>query len=448
MGEGVIVALLAQALVVAGAGGFPTVTEALAAARPGDTVLVQPGTYRERLALDRPVTLRGEPGAVLDGGGRGDVVRITAPGVTLLGLTIRGSGTDLNTDDAAIRITAADSRVERVTVTESLHGIYVQDAAFVALVDNLITGHSALAEADRGNAIHLHNSRHVRMERNVIEGVRDGLYFSYADSTEAIGNVVTGSRYGIHYMYSRGNRFIANRFSGNAAGAALMYSWDLVAVGNTFSDHRSYRGYGLVLQTTENARLLGNRFERNQVGLLADNALNGSFTENVIVNNGIGLDMLASVSGNVFTGNAFLGNGVDARAARGLANNRWDHRGRGNYWSGAVGLDADHDGVRDVPHREGSAFAALASDRPALHVWRSSPAMSLLNVAERELPVFNVPTITDSLPLAAVPKTALTYVPPDTRPPTPGPVWLGVIATLASTGLLRLFTRRFTRRFT
>lgn len=439
-----ILAVLAQVAIVGGAGSYSTVAQAVAAARPGDTVLVGRGTYRERLVLDRPVILRGEPGAVLDGGGDGDVVRIIAPGVTIIGLTIERSGTDLNSDDAAIRVTATDARIEDVTILESLHGIYVQDAAFVALVGNTITGHAELAEADRGNAIHLHNSRHVRMERNVIRGVRDGLYFSYSDSTEAIGNTVTGSRYGIHYMYSRGNRFIANRFSHNAAGAALMYSWDLVAVANTFSDHRSYRGYGLVLQTTENARLLGNRFERNQVGLLADNALGGSFTENVIANNGIGLDLLASVAGNMFAGNVFLGNGVDARAARGLAGNRWTHRGRGNYWSGALGLDADHDGVRDVPHREGSAFAALASDRPALQLWRSSPAMSLLNVAERELPVFNVPTVTDSFPLARMPQTALSYTAPDARSQTSGPLLFGLIGALAGTGLLGLLGRRRT----
>lgn len=437
-----ITALLAQLVIVAGAGGHATVGAALAAAGAHDTVLVRPGRYLERLEIDQAVVLRGEPGAVIDGGGRGDVVRVTAPGVAVLGLRITGSGTELNTDDAAIRITAGDARIEGVTIERSLHGIYVQDAEFVALVGNTILGHPGLAEADRGNAIHLHNSRHVRMERNVIRGVRDGLYFSYADSTEAIGNTVTESRYGIHYMYSRGNRFIANRFTRNAAGAALMYSWDLVAVANTFSDHRSYRGYGLVLQTTENARLLGNRFERNRVGVLADNALNGSFTENVIANNGIGLDLLASVAGNVFTGNAFVGNGADARTARGLAPNRWSRAGRGNYWSSALGLDADRDGVRDVPHREGSAFTALASGRPALHLWRSSPAMSLLNVAERELPVFNVPTVTDSFPLARLPNAAAAPAPPDTRHLRPDPVLLGLIAAAAGATLLGVFGLR------
>lgn len=397
------IALLAQ-VVVAGAGGYPGVAAALAAARPGDTVLVRAGVHQERIVVNRPVTLVGEPGAVLDGGGRGDVLRILAPGTIVARLTVRGSGLSLDADDAAIRIAAADVRIEGVTVRESLHGIYVQDARHVALVADTIVGHPALAEADRGNGIHLHASRHVRMERNVIRAVRDGMYFSYTDSTEAIGNRVTESRYGIHYMYSRVNRFIANHFERNAAGASLMYSWDLAAIGNIFADHRTYRGFGLVLHTTERARLVANRFERNRVGIFMDNALNGTLVHNLVARNGLGIEMIANSTGNTFAGNAFIANGAAVRRQDGRDANRWWLRGAGNYWDGATALDLDGDGVRDRPHREGSAFGHLAAGRPALRLWQGSAAMSVLDAAERALPVFRVPSVTDSAPLVQVPR--------------------------------------------
>lgn len=58
-------------------GQFATIAAALKEAKPGDTVLVRPGVYREMISisgqssgeLGRPLTLRAEKGAVLDGGG-------------------------------------------------------------------------------------------------------------------------------------------------------------------------------------------------------------------------------------------------------------------------------------------------------------------------------------------------------------------------------------------
>ncbi|MFI5042607.1 MAG: nitrous oxide reductase family maturation protein NosD, partial [Acidimicrobiales bacterium] len=95
-----------------GAGGEQsTIAAALAAAADGDTVIVPPGIHREHLVVERPVHLVGSPGAVLDGGGEGTVLRITAPGVEVRGLTVRASGDSYTTEDAGIRIDhAADVR--------------------------------------------------------------------------------------------------------------------------------------------------------------------------------------------------------------------------------------------------------------------------------------------------------------------------------------------------
>jgi nitrous oxidase accessory protein len=424
-----VVILLAQIL-VAGAGGFPSVGSAIRAAHPGDTVLVRSGVHYESLVIDKAIVLMGEPGAVLDGGGSGDVIRVTGSGAVIEHLVVQHSGSSLGTDDAAIRIRASDVRVSGVMIRRSLHGIYVQDAAFVTLANDTIFGNTALAEPDRGNGIHLHASRHIRMERNVIERTRDGIYFSYADSTEAIGNTVTHVRYGVHYMFSRGNRFVANRFSFNAAGAALMNSWDLVAAGNTFSDHTSYRGYGIALQTTEHARLIGNRFERNTIGVFADNASGGAIGDNLFAGNGVGLDLTGSVEANVIVGNVFLGNGVAARRASGTNTNRWTDGGRGNYWQGSTMLDLDHDGIADLPHREGSAFSSLAVRRPALALWRDSPAMAVLDLAERSLPVFNAPVIVDSAPLTRVPRDFAAMAPSGPAAPRGRLLAMGLVVGL------------------
>jgi len=65
-----------KTIVVAKSGGaYSTIQAGLNAARPGDTVDVQAGTYNERVtfprsgAAGRYITLRGEPGAIIDGTG-------------------------------------------------------------------------------------------------------------------------------------------------------------------------------------------------------------------------------------------------------------------------------------------------------------------------------------------------------------------------------------------
>ena len=84
---------------------------AIAAAQPGATIQVPPGTYAGPLQIDRPITLDGQGAAVIDGGGLGDVVTISAPDVTLRGFVIRNSGTSLDHENAGITGTGA-----RVTI--------------------------------------------------------------------------------------------------------------------------------------------------------------------------------------------------------------------------------------------------------------------------------------------------------------------------------------------
>src|SRR5690606_11342816 len=75
-------------LVVSPAGPYRTVGEAVAAAPAGATVLVTAGVYREpTVELARRITLQGEPGAVLDGEGERQLIRVTADSVTIRGLT-------------------------------------------------------------------------------------------------------------------------------------------------------------------------------------------------------------------------------------------------------------------------------------------------------------------------------------------------------------------------
>ncbi|MEU1423188.1 right-handed parallel beta-helix repeat-containing protein [Kitasatospora sp. NPDC005751] len=78
------------------AGEYDTLTEALAAAEPGDTVTVRPGTYRENLVLDKPVTIvpAQGPGTVRIDPPSGVPLTVTAA-ATVRDLVIEGSDSSL-----------------------------------------------------------------------------------------------------------------------------------------------------------------------------------------------------------------------------------------------------------------------------------------------------------------------------------------------------------------
>lgn len=76
--------------------GIKTITEGLTKAKPGDTVRVKPGIYKERITVLSRITLVSQElfKAVIDGGGRGDIVSISHKS-TVTGFEIRRGNTGI-----------------------------------------------------------------------------------------------------------------------------------------------------------------------------------------------------------------------------------------------------------------------------------------------------------------------------------------------------------------
>jgi nitrous oxidase accessory protein len=395
----------ARVLQVGPGGAYASPAAALEAARAGDTVRVAAGVYRGGLVVDRSVVLLGERGAVLDGEGRGTVVTVAADSVVLRGFVIRESGRSLDRDEAAVKVVrSVGTRVLENRIEEALHGIYLLEARGTVVAGNEIVGDRKLAEARRGNGIHLFHSGENRLERNTVRGVRDGIYFSFSSVNQVLDNEVSETRYGLHYMYSDDNLFQGNHFRRNAAGAAIMFSKRLVFRENHFMEHIGYRAYGVLLQTSERVVAERNRIEGNLVGIFFDNSVGNLFRENLVVGNGTGIDMLTSAEGNRFTANVIMGNRTAVRTARGGGVNEWSVDGRGNYWGDRGIFDLDGDGIGDRPYRVGDPFATLAALRPVLEIFAGTPAALALSWAEEAFPVFGVPRIEDPAPLLRIPE--------------------------------------------
>lgn len=379
----------------------PMLQDALDRAAPGSLIELAAGRYEGLFHVSQPITVVGEPGAVLTGGSnRGDVLLIEADGVYIKGVAIEAPGARVHHDDAAIKIRGSGNWVEASAIVSAGHGIYIEGGAGNRLVGNIIRGHPDRAQDDLGNGIHLFDTSANEVIGNHIEGVRDGIYFSFASGNIISENVITRSRYGLHEMYTEGNQFVANTIVGNVGGAALMFSRESLIEGNLVAYHLSHRGYGVLFKDSSGNVIRRNRFANNRTALFLDMSHRNEIGQNDIHDNGIGIHIQASAADNRIVVNNFAANLSDARLEPGRHTSRWDDgQNRGNYWANYRGADLDGEGRGGLPHRAGSAYAQWAGGNALLWAFQYSPAARALDWLEALIPAMQVPKAVDSFPL-------------------------------------------------
>jgi nitrous oxidase accessory protein len=376
-----------------------TIGSALGRITRYDTLIIGPGEYDENVTVDIPVFLKGEEYPHIKGGYEGHTILVRTSGVILEGLRISECGTRLIEDLACIRIEADSVTVRNCIIDESLHGIYVKGGSYTHIHDNIIEGRLDLIEADRGNGIHLWNSRHNRLYNNEIFHSRDGIYFSFADSTEAFGNHIHHARYGLHYMYSNDNQFTENVFEENIAGAALMYSQRIYFYRNVFARCRGFRAYGILYQSMDYTVAEENLVIDNSRGLFFSNSDHNRLSNNDVVDNDLAIQLNGSCEENQLTKNNFIGNLASLLVDANRSRTHWSLDDRGNYWSEYHGYDLNGDGIGDVPHKIQNVFQIIETDVPEVRFYLFSPAAEILEIAERALPILSLGSEKDNHPL-------------------------------------------------
>ena len=429
----------------------PRIADLIAAATPGETVIVPPGVYREHLVIDKPIVLDGRNRAVIDGGGVGDVVVVKANDVGIRRFTIRNSGDAVSQEPAGVRLLGHNTVLSNNRIENVYFGVTVQGGGHHQIEFNTIRPAPESAVEWRGHGISVWNSEGNVIRRNEISGAKDGFYISFSHHNFIHGNRVRQSRFGIHYMYADDNRFTENVFTENLSGALVMYSKRLFLRGNEFSKNHGGTGFGLLLKNVDDLWAEDNRVTANGTGISLDEAPSSptaavTFHRNLIALNQTGLALLTTtavtfyenslvdnarqVSGRgsslMFAGHqsqlapAAPANGVDhtahggapvaqqaapnVAAAGAAAGNRWSADGRGNYWSDYTGYDGDGDGLGDRPYRSVSAFAALRDRNAVLDLFSYTPAQQAIDAAARLFPLVRPEVlIEDPAPLIAPP---------------------------------------------
>lgn len=269
-------------LIRVGAGGdYAQLSAAVAAAPPGAVIEVLPGVQLGQWTIDRPLVLRGRHGAVLDGGEAGSTLTITAPGVTVQGLSFQRSG--LNPIDAAILVRAAAVTITGNRFEQFMRGVVVDNGVNVVVKNNTFIGAPSGAPRERSIAIALLNAPGVSVELNTISSVQIGIAIDNAPRGAVRGNVVSQSEIGIVSPLVAGASTILgvtatffsaalclpsasdvlidrNTLAENVTGIKLAGSARVMVQGNLIEGQR---GDGLLVHNSAGLTVQDNRFERN-----------------------------------------------------------------------------------------------------------------------------------------------------------------------------------------
>jgi nitrous oxidase accessory protein len=421
-------------------------TAAIAQAAPGDTLRLAAGRHIGPVKVDKPLTLEGEPGAVLDGEGKGSVVTVTAPDVTLRGLEVRNTGTSLFDQHSGIFLskTAKRAVVEDNRLRDTLIGIYVWGADDSLVRRNDVTGRTDLRVSERGNGIQIWNAPGTRVLDNSVRDARDGVFTTTSRKNLFAGNRFERVRFAVHYMYTNDSEVSGNVSIGNSVGYAIMYSNNLVV-----KDNRSVadREHGFLLNAANSAQFTNNSVAGRFAGAVSDsgealadndiphdteemsgrlrsgtwkcvfiyNANKNRFAGNRFEGCEIGVHFTAGSERNSMTGNAFIGNRTQVKYV-GTRFLDWSEKGRGNYWSDNAAFDLNGDGISDEPYRPNDVVDRVMWAYPAAKLLMNSPGVQVIRWAQKQFPALHPGGVIDSAPLMA-------------PPPMPAPVQTAQSAT-------------------
>ena len=410
-------------------------------AAEGDVVELEAGQHRGPVRVERKLVVEGRPGAMIVGPGVGNVVTVTAPESVVRGLTIRGSGTDLEKMDSGVFLekSAAKAVVEGNRIEGNLYGVYIHGPPEAVVRNNDIIGLRGGRMNDAGNGVSVWDAPGAKVLDNSFQYGRDGIFSIASRKNVFSGNRFRDLRFAIHYMYTNDGELTNNVSIGNTVGYAVMFSHRLTIVGNvsdgdrnrgflfnfangsriegntvlgrlqgadrwaTSGMHRSEaREHGPPIESEPEPAVLGGARIGPEKCVFIYNTNQNRFHGNWFEGCEIGVHFTAGSEGNEIVGNAFLRNRNQVKYV-GTRYLDWSKDGRGNYWSDNPAFDLNGDGIGDNAYRPNDLIDKVLWTAPQAKLLVNSPAVQVIRWAQAQFPALLPGGVVDTHPLMTPP---------------------------------------------
>lgn len=381
----------------------------------GDTVILKAGEYVGHFAINQAITLTGEEGAIIDAGGSGSAITVFVSSVTISNLQVQNWGGDLYERDSGILLqdNADHVRIESSRLTGDGFGIYAENSKQITVADNIISGNSALYKLDRGDGVYLKGVDSPVVHNNEISHVRDGVYLETSTNSLVFDNRFHSAQYGIHYMYTKHDEAYGNRVNNVDGGYAIMSSEFVNLHQNQASNTIDF---GVLLNISNHCIVSNNRLSQAHnpqgtaelgnegKGIFIYGARDNEVSHNLFSTSDIGIYMAMGGEKNKVYGNQFVNNKTQVKYV-GDSLLEWSYQGRGNYWSGHMGWDANHDGIADKAYRPNDHLDKLFWLYPEARFLMNSPVVALLRWVQGQFEFGPATGIVDSFPLLSAEHT-------------------------------------------
>ena len=277
------------------------------------TITVDSGTYYENVNVTKQLILRGvDTGSgkpVVDAGGNGSAITLSATGITLEGFKATNSNSSWG--NAGIKVISNRNNLTGNNASGNGYGILLSSSS-----NNSIT------------------------ENNASNNDFNGIWLSSSSNNTITGNVANNNGHdGIFLVSSRSN----NTITGNSA------------------NNNGWNGIYL-FDSSDNNVITGNTASNNNgTGILLGHSNNNTITGNNATNNAYGIKFYYYANDSKIYLNNFLNNtdNVDSSDSTNIWNSTekitYTYKGStytnylGNYWSDYTDIDANDDGIWDNP---------------------------------------------------------------------------------------------------
>ena len=370
--------------------------KAIESAKNGDTILLNKGVYKEgNIVTDKSIHLIGIDNPVLDGENKNEILTLAGKSVTVRGVHFANAGYSSMNDYAALKIIdATNVTIEGNTFTNAAFAIHIANSTYCTIRNNTIRGNNK-SEHSSGNGIHLWKCSNMMIDRNSIQGHRDGIYLEFVTHSTIQRNLSERNiRYGLHFMFSHNDTYFKNIFKNNGAGVAVMYSKSVLMDGNVFEKNWGPNSYGILLKDISNSHIRNNRFIQNTIAIHMEGSSRIDVQRNTFKGNGWALKVQASCDDNVFSHNNFYGNSFDVATNGTMMLNKFST----NYWDRYDGYDLNKDGLGDIPYHPVSMFSMIVEQSPTSLMLLRSFMSALLDKAEKAIPSLTPENLVDNNP--------------------------------------------------